>query len=84
MSRIDRIQAVLQAQFAPSQLEVVDESAAHEGHAGWVEGGETHIRVSIASAQLQAMPRLAAHRAIHSALADELAGGLHALSIVLL
>ena len=84
MTRIQRIQQQLQAEFAPSQLEVVDESAAHQGHAGWRAEGETHIQVRIAAAKLRGMPRLAAHRAIHAVLADEFAGGLHALSIVLL
>lgn len=83
MSRIHRIQTLLTAEFAPIHLEVVDESAAHEGHAGWRQGEVTHIAVRINASQLHAMSRLQAHRAIHTALAGEWESGLHALRIIL-
>lgn len=71
----------LEAAFAPSDLEVIDESAMHAGHAGAPEGGESHFRVRIASDQFTEMTRIARHRAIHSALGAELMGRIHALAL---
>ena len=71
----------LSAKFAPSTLEVIDESSRHQGHAGSRPGGETHFRVRIASMALIGLSRVAQHRAINDALADEFAAGVHALAI---
>jgi BolA protein len=60
---------------------VVDESAHHKGHAGWREGGETHFRLRIASEAFRGKSRVEVHRMINTALAAELAGGVHALAI---
>ncbi|MBM3602382.1 MAG: BolA family transcriptional regulator [Alphaproteobacteria bacterium] len=83
--RQQRIQAALHAAFAPSRLELVDESAQHAGHRGVVESGhdqgESHFALRIAAASLQNLSRLEQHRRINQALAVEFAGGLHALRI---
>ena len=71
----------LTAQFAPEYLEVVDESDAHKGHAGWREGGLTHFRVVMRSAHFDHLSRVERARAVHAALRDELEGGLHALAL---
>ena len=84
MSRRDRIIAVLTGKFAPVHLDVRDVSAAHYGHSGWREGGETHIEVDIKSAALTAMSRIEAHRTVNEALAAEFDSGLHALQISIL
>lgn len=81
MSAKDRITETLTKVFRPTALEVVDESDRHKGHAGWRPEGGTHFRVRIASADFRGKSRLAIHRAINAALADELAGGVHALAI---
>ena len=65
----------LEAAFAPASLTVLDESDQHHGHGGWREGGETHFRVSMRAAAFDGMTRVARSRAVHAALADELAGG---------
>ena len=70
----------LSAKFAPTHLEVIDESSRHQGHAGSRPGGESHFRVRIASPVL-AGTRVAQHRAIMEALDDEIKGGVHALAI---
>jgi BolA protein len=77
----DRIVAILTEAFAPSFLEVVDESGQHKGHSGWREGGETHFRLRITAAAFSGMSRLEMHRAVNQALLAELAGGVHALAI---
>lgn len=77
----DRIVAKLSAKFAPTHLEVIDESDRHKGHAGSRAEGETHFRVRIAAAALEGQTRLAQHRAVMALLDDEIRGGVHALAI---
>ena len=77
----DAIVAKLSAKFAPSHLEVIDESSRHQGHSGSRPEGETHFRVRIASDALSGKSRVAQHRAIMDELAAELRGGVHALAI---
>ena len=84
MSVRDAIEQKLSQKFAPSHLEVIDESARHHGHAGWREGGETHFRVRIAARQLAGKSRVAQHRAVMDELAGEFEAGLHALAIEVL
>lgn len=81
MTISDEIRQRLDARFAPSLLEVADESEAHRGHGGWREGGQTHFRVRIRAAELGPMSRLARHRAVHGALGPELVARLHALAV---
>lgn len=81
MTISDEIRQRLDARFAPSLLEVADESEKHRGHGGWREGGQTHFRVRIRAAELGPMSRLARHRAVHEALGPELIARLHALAI---
>lgn len=67
--------------FAPESLDVIDESHLHEGHTGHRPGGETHFRVYIVSRAFEGKSRVDRHRMINQALADELAGGVHALAL---
>ena len=76
-----RIEAKLRAAFGPELLEVVDESESHRGHGGWREGGETHFRVVMRAVALDGLGRVEQSRAVHRVLADELAGGVHALAL---
>jgi BolA family transcriptional regulator, general stress-responsive regulator len=84
MSVRDQIVEKLSVKFAPTYLEVLDESSKHHGHAGWREGVETHFRVRIASEQLVGQTRLSQHRAIMEALKAELIDPVHALAIEVL
>lgn len=81
MSIKEVITVKLTEAFAPTRLEVIDESERHRGHAGWREGGETHFRVRISSPALGALSRVERHRRIMAALQAELAGPIHALAI---
>lgn len=69
--------AVLQ----PQQLELVDESEAHRGHAGYREGGNTHWRLSIVSPAFAGQPTVARHRLVYQALGDLMQHPIHALAI---
>ena len=81
MSVRDTIVRKLSEKFAPTHLEVIDESSRHHGHGGWREGGETHFRVRIASPMFTGQSRLAQHRAVMEALDAELKAGVHALAV---
>ncbi len=81
MSTRDRIENKLTAAFTPVSLDVADESHQHAGHSGSRPGGETHYRVHIVSEAFGGKSRLERHRMVNAVLADELAGGVHALAI---
>jgi BolA protein len=81
--RAARIEARLTADFSPLHLAVTDDSARHAGHAGAQPGGQTHYSVLLVSAAFRGQNRVARSRAVHAALADEFAGGLHALALTL-
>ncbi|MFO1337220.1 MAG: BolA family protein [Burkholderiaceae bacterium] len=73
------VQARLQDTLAPERLEVIDDSAAHAGHAGAREG--SHLRVLIVSPRFVGVPRLARHRLVYDALSTLMPRGIHALVI---
>lgn len=77
----EAIRQKLETAFSPLRLEVVDDSARHQGHAGARPGGESHFNVLIESAAFVGLNRVARQRQINHALAEEFAGPLHALSI---
>jgi len=69
----------LVAQLAPVELELVDDSAAHAGHAGARSGA--HFNLRIVSALFEGKPRIARHRLVYDALRPWMAEGVHALAI---
>ena len=77
----EAIRQKLQAAFSPSRLDIVDDSENHKGHAGHREGGESHFTVIIESAAFAGIGRVERQRQVNRALAEELAGPVHALSI---
>ena len=84
MSVADTIRLKLTERFAPTRLEVGDESHRHAGHAGARPGGETHFAVTIVSAAFTGQSRVARQRLVYETLAEELAAGVHALSLTTL
>jgi BolA protein len=78
--REQRLRQLLQARFAPLQLEVKDESHLHAGHAG-AAGGQSHFRVRIVAEAFRGLPALARHRLVYAALGDMLRTDVHALAI---
>lgn len=76
-----RIRDILVQAFAPTHLDVTDDSARHAGHAGATPEGETHFNIRITSRAFAGTTRLERQRAINKALAGEFDTGLHALSI---
>lgn len=71
----------LTAAFAPVRLEIEDDSARHAGHAGARDSGESHFNVTIEAEAFAGAPKVARQRMVYRALAEELAGPVHALSV---
>ena len=88
MKVADSIRHKLTTSFAPVALEVVDESHRHAGHAGATRDdgsqGETHFHVRLVSAAFDGVGRVERQRRVYAALADELKGPVHALSVAAL
>jgi BolA protein len=79
------LETALREALAPTQLEVIDESGAHAGHAGAnAQGRGTHFRIRIASPLFVGKPRVARHRLVYDALQVFIAQGLHAIAIEVL
>jgi BolA protein len=75
----DRIEESLAA-LAPESLEVIDESAAHAGHAGARSGGG-HYRLVIVARAFEGKPAQLRHRMVYEALAPMMKQEIHALAI---
>lgn len=78
--RIDMIREKLTAEFKPEQLDIIDESHLHAGHAGAQSGGG-HFVVTIISGAFEGENMLARHRMVYDALGDMMKTEIHALSL---
>ena len=67
----------------PNQLEIIDESAAHAGHAG-AGTGMGHYAIKIASSQFAGKGTLQCHRLVYDALGDLMQTDIHAIKIQIL
>jgi BolA protein len=67
--------------FAPSRLEIINDSASHHGHAGHDGSGESHFTVDIESAAFTGVARLQRQRMVNRALGDIPGQRVHALAI---
>ena len=75
----------LRERLGPSALQVLDESHAHDGHAGANGTGfGTHFRVRIASPMFTGLPRVRQHRLVYDALQEFIDRGAHAIAIEIL
>ena len=77
-----RVRAKL-ASLEPLELELIDESHSHVGHAGAAAGGG-HYRLRLRSARFTGLARVARHRLVYDALAELMGREIHALALVLL
>lgn len=79
-ARVEAIRSLLQTAFAPTELDVIDDSHRHAGHEG-ARDGRGHFRVRVVSAAFAGMAPLARHRAVYAALGELMQTDIHALSI---
>ena len=80
MSVQSRIEAQLRTAFAPSILDVINESANHNVP----KGSETHFKVVVVSMAFEGTTAVKRHRLVYEAMGDLMTKkpGVHALSIV--
>lgn len=78
-----RIRNLLTDTFAPTYLEIIDDSHRHSSHAGSRPEGETHFRVILASEHFKGESRVARQRKVYAALQQLLATRVHALQLTL-
>jgi BolA protein len=81
----EEIAGLLNAAFAPTRLEVINDSANHRGHAGH-DGSpddlaESHFTVVIESAAFAGVSRVERQRRVNRALGDIPGERVHALAI---
>ena len=77
MNRQATIEQKLARAFSPLHLEVADETHMHSVP----EDAQSHFKVTLVSEQFSGMPLVKRHRAVNQVLAEELAGGIHALAL---
>ena len=75
------IETLLQQAFAPSFLDVINDSATHRGHSGDDGSGESHFTVVVESAAFSGKSRLERQRMVNRALGDIPGARVHALAI---
>ncbi|MCB1510679.1 MAG: BolA family transcriptional regulator [Hyphomicrobiaceae bacterium] len=81
MSKEAAIRQKLMVGLEPTRLDVINESELHAGHRSSPGTGESHFRIVVVTPRFAGQSRLQRHRAINELLADELAGGIHALAV---
>ena len=75
------MEQLLTEAFAPSRLEVINDSAKHHGHSGDDGSGESHFTVVIEAAAFADKSRLERQRMVNRALGDIPGERVHALAI---
>jgi BolA protein len=80
MNRRERIETQIRTALEPIELQVLDESRQHSVP----RDAETHFNVMVVAEAFEGMARLERHRRVHELLKEEIAGGLHALTLTLL
>jgi len=73
------IQTKLREAFAPTHLEVHDDSASHAGHGA----AGAHVRIVVVSAAFEGKSALQRHRMVNALFREELSdtGHIHALQV---
>ena len=71
------IEAILSTALEPEYLDVINESFMHSVPAN----SETHFKVVVVSSQFDGCRSVARHQLVYKALAEQLAGPVHALAL---
>ena len=76
----ETIKQLLTESLKPALLEIIDNSAAHAGHAGAKSGGG-HYHVTIIAEAFEGKTLVQRHQLIYKALGDMMKQQIHALGI---
>ncbi len=78
--RRERLAGRLEKGLRPDQLEVIDDSHRHAGHAGAADG-RGHFTVLIVSQRFAGLGTLQRHKLVYEVVGDMMTTDIHALSI---
>jgi BolA protein len=78
--RVQQIRERLEDEFAPSHLQVKDQSHLHAGHAG-ARDGMGHFEVTIIAGAFAGKSRIQRHRLVYASLGSLMQTDIHALKI---
>lgn len=81
--RAQRIVSELQRALHTNQVELIDDSHLHAGHAG-ARDGRGHFRVRVISPAFAGLRTLQRHQLVYRSLGDMMQTDIHALSITAL
>lgn len=76
---LDTVRRKLDDALQPDSLVITDDSARHAGHRE--AAGRYHLKIRVVSARFRGLSAVERHRLVHAALAEELAGPVHALNV---
>jgi len=79
--RVALIRARLEAAFQPAELEIIDDSRRHAGHAG-SRDGRGHFNIRISSQHFSGKKTVERHRMIYAALGSLMQTDIHALGVI--
>ena len=79
--RVDKIRSALQTSLQPEQLDIVDDSAGHAGHAGALQSGGGHFSAYIVAAAFAGKTAVQRHQLVYKALGELMQTDIHALAI---
>ena len=79
--RVDRIRSALQSALEPKRLDIVDDSAAHAGHAGALQSGGGHFSAYIVADAFAGKSAVQRHQLVYKALGELMQTDIHALAI---
>ena len=83
IDRVALIRSRLEAAFEPEELDIVDDSQRHAGHAG-ARDGRGHFQVRICSRRFTGKKTVERHRMVYAALGSLMQTDIHALGLVAL
>ncbi len=83
MTTPQRIESTLRRALSATEVQVIDESALHAGHAGAASGGG-HYRVTVVSPLFTGKNPVQRHRLVYAALANDMQQTIHALALTTL
>lgn len=81
--RVALIRQRLEAAFQPIELEIVDDSQRHAGHAG-ARDGRGHFNVRLVSATFSGKRQVERHKLVYAALGSLMQTDIHALGLAAL
>lgn len=75
MSRLTRMEALVEKSFSPVFMQLMDESNQHS------RGQETHYKLTLVAQAFEGLRAVQRHQKVYALLQEEMQDGLHAVSL---